>query len=114
MKHTIDAQGKKIGRIASEAAAILMGKNSASFAKNKVASSTVEIVNASKADISAKKKTSDIYVTYTGFRGGLNKESLGHMIDRAGMKEVFTRAVSRMLPANKLRNERMKHLTISE
>ena len=114
MKHTIDAQGKKIGRIASQAAAVLMGKNSTSFAKNKVAGQAVEIVNASKADITAAKKTKDIYVTYTGFRGGLNKESLGHLIDRRGMQEVFRRAVSRMLPDNKLRDDRMKNLTISE
>ncbi len=114
MKHTIDAQGKKIGRIASQAAAVLMGKNSVSFAKNKVAAQPVEIINASKADITARKKTGDIYVTYTGYRGGLNKESLGHLIDRRGMQEVFRRAVSRMLPDNKLRDDRMKHLTISD
>jgi large subunit ribosomal protein L13 len=114
MKHTIDAQGKKIGRIASQAAAALMGKNSVSFAKNKVNEGVVEIINASKADVSATKKTSDIYVTYTGHRGGLNKESLGHLIDRRGMKEVFRRAITRMLPDNKLRDKRMKNLTISE
>ncbi len=114
MKYTIDAQGKKIGRIASEAASILIGKNTPAFAKNKVIDATVEIVNAAKADVTATKKESDIYVTYTGFRGGLNKESLGHMIGRAGMKEVFTRAVYNMIPANKLRAERMKNLTITE
>ncbi len=114
MKHTIDAQGKKIGRIASQAAAVLMGKSSTSFAKNKVNADAVEIINASKCDITAAKKTKDIYVTYTGFRGGLNKESLGHLIDRRGMKEVFRRAITRMLPDNKLRDERLKNLTVSE
>ncbi len=112
MKHTIDAQGKKIGRVASEAAACLMGKKSVSFAKNTVVDATVEILNVAKADVIAKKKQADIYVTYTGFRGGLNKESLGHLIDRRGMIEVFRRAVYRMLPDNKLRDRRMKLLTI--
>lgn len=114
MKHTIDAQGKKIGRIASAAAAVLMGKNTVTFAKNAVTETKVEVLNAGKADVSAKKKVGDIYVTYTGYRGGLNKESLGHMIDRRGMKEVLRRAIYRMLPDNKLRDLRIKNLTIKE
>ncbi len=114
MKHVIDAQGKKIGRIASAAAAVLIGKHSTSFAKNKVFDGKVEIVNAAKAEVSAKKKVGDVYVTYTGFRGGLNKESLGHLIERRGMKEVLRRAVYRMLPPNKLRDQRIKNLSVTE
>lgn len=114
MKYTIDAQGKKLGRIASEAASILMGKKSPAFAKNTVAEVKVEIANAGQTDVTALKKTRDIYVTYTGSRGGLNKESLGHLIERSGMKEVYRRAVRRMLPDNKLRDIRMKNLTVKE
>lgn len=114
MKYTIDAQGKKIGRVASEAAARLMGKSSVSFAKNTVNTEAVEIINADKADMSAKKKTDDKYVTYTGHRGGLNTESLGELIARRGMKEVFMRAITRMIPDNKLREPRLKNLTIKE
>ncbi len=112
MKYTIDAQGKKLGRVASEAASILMGKNSTSFAKNEVIDSKVSVINTDKADISATKKEKDIYVTYTGFRGGLNKETLGHLIARRGTKDVFKRAIMRMLPNNKLRDRRMKNLNI--
>ncbi len=111
---TIDAQGKKIGRIASQAASYLLGKNSTSFAKNTVADIKVTIVNASKTDITAKKKNDDVYVTYTGHRGGLNKETLGHLINRRGMSEVFRRAVTRMLPDNKLRDQRIKNLIVKE
>lgn len=112
MKYTIDAQGKKMGRIASEAAACLMGKKSVSFAKNKVTEGTVEIVNANKLDISAKKKVGDIYTTYTGFRGGLDKENLGELMKRRGISEVLRRAIYRMLPDNKLRDLRIKNLSI--
>ena len=56
MKHTIDAQGKKIGRVASKAAAILMGKHSAVFRQEQRLGRPVEIVNAAKADVTAKKK----------------------------------------------------------
>ncbi|MDE2038089.1 MAG: uL13 family ribosomal protein [Patescibacteria group bacterium] len=114
MKHTIDAQGKKIGRIASQAAALLMGKNSVTFAKNKVSAEPVEIVNAAKADMTAKQKEETLYVTYTGHRGGINRESLGRLIARKGMPEVFRRAVYRMLPDNKLRDIRIKNLTVKE
>lgn len=114
MKYTIDAQGKKIGRIASEAASVLMGKNSVKFARNKVAEIKVEIENAAKTDVTAKKKESDKYVTYTGYRGGLNTEKLGDLIVRKGMTEVLKRAVYRMLPNNKLRQPRMNNLTIKE
>lgn len=114
MKYTIDAQNKKIGRIASEAAALLMGKSSTSFAKNKVSDVKVEIINAEKADVNAKKKVGDTYVTYTGFRGGLNKEKLGDLITRAGMTEVLKRAVYNMIPNNKLRTPRLKNLTIKK
>ena len=114
MKYTIDAQGKKIGRIASEAAASLMGKKSPSFAKNVVLDAHVEILNAAKADVTVRKKISDVYVTYTGHRGGLNKETLASLISRRGMGEVFRRAVYRMLPDNKLRDRRMKNLIIKD
>lgn len=114
MKYTLDAQGKKIGRVASQAAAHLMGKSLTSFAKNKTAEVTVEIINASKADVTVHKKVSDIYVTYTGFRGGLKKESLGSLINRRGMEEVFRRAITTMLPDNRLRDLRLKNLIIKD
>lgn len=114
MKFTIDAQGKRIGRVASQAAARLLGKSSTSFAKNKVLVGQVEILNASKADVSARKKQNDVYVTYTGHRGGLYEETLGEMIIRKGMSEVLRKAILRMLPNNKLRDSRMKNLIIKE
>jgi len=114
MKYSIDAKDKKLGRVASQAAAMLMGKNNPAFTKNAVAADKVEIVNASAMDIDARKKTSDIYVTYTGHRGGLNSESLGALIDRRGMGEVMRRAVRRMLPNNKLRDRRMRNLMVKE
>lgn len=114
INHTIDAQGKKLGRIASEAASYLLGKNSPTFEKNKVADVEVVIINANKTDINARKKSSDVYVTYTGHRGGLNSETLGHLIKRRGMSEVFRRAVLRMMPDNKLRDKRIKNLIVKE
>lgn len=111
---TIDAQGKRLGRVASEAATHLLGKNSPSFAKNKVMNVKVHIINCGKAYISEKKKLGKEYVTFTGFRGGLNTETLSALIARKGVAEAFERAVYRMLPGNTLRKTRMQNLTITE
>ncbi len=114
MNHTIDAQGKKLGRVASEAASLLIGKKTVNFVRNKVSGVKVSIINTSKADFSVKKMKEKEYVTFTGFRGGLFTESLEHLINRKGASEVFERAVYRMLPSNTLRKQMMKNLTITE
>lgn len=112
--HTIDAANKKIGRIASEAAKILMGKNTPAYQPNVVADVEVKIVNASKADVTAKKKDEKIYTRYTGFPGGLIETSLRHMIEKKGFGEAFKIAVKGMLPKNKLQAKMMKNLTVTE
>jgi large subunit ribosomal protein L13 len=113
MIYTIDAQGKKLGRVASEAATYLMGKNSPSYARNKAPEVKVNIINCSKANIDAKKKES-IYVEFTGFRGGLNDVKMSKLIEKKGYSELFKRAVTGMLPQNSLKKEMMKNLTITE
>ena len=55
MKHTIDATGKKVGRVATTVAGLLMGKNLADFKRNAIPNVVVEITNVSKASISDKK-----------------------------------------------------------
>lgn len=114
MNHTIDAQNKKIGRIASEAASFLMGKRTTTFVRNKVSGVKVSIINAGKADVPVKKLDDKEYVTFTGFRGGIYTEKLKDLKARKGMKEVVERAVYRMLPSNSLRKQMMKNLTITE
>lgn len=113
-EHTIDAKGKKLGRIASEAAVLLMGKNDPNFQKNQVAANKVVIVNASEAAISEKKKGEKIYKRFSGYPGGLKERTMSHVIDKKGYSELFTKAIYGMLPANKLRAKMMKNLTVSE
>ena len=112
--YTIDASGKKLGRVASQAAVYLSGKNSVKYARNLAPAVKVSIVNCAKAAIDSKKKLDKKYVTFTGFRGGINTETLGDLIERKGAKEAFERAVYRMLPSNSLRKTMMKNLTITE
>jgi large subunit ribosomal protein L13 len=112
--YTIDAETKKIGRISSEAAKILMGKNSTAYAPNVVADVEVRIINASKADVGQKKKDEKIYKRYTGFPGGLIETTMTRMIEKKGMSEVFKIAIKGMLPKNKLQAIMMKNLVVTE
>lgn len=111
---TFDAQNKTIGRLASEVASELMGKNTTGFVRYKAPENEVKVVNLSKASIQQKKVRDTEHVRYSGYPGGLKTESLEHVIEKKGLKEVFRRAVYGMLPKNKLRAQMIKRLTIEE
>ena len=64
MKYTIDAQGKKLGRVASQAALYLRGKGSASFVPNELPDAQVEIVNAAKLPL-RRRKVCKQYISVT-------------------------------------------------
>ncbi len=112
--YKIDAEGKTIGRVASEAAKVLMGKDSPEYKPNVVVSVAVQIVNASKSNISEKKKVGKTYSRYSGYPGGQKVRNLEDLISKKGISEVYKKAVYGMLPGNRLRSERMKNLSISE
>lgn len=113
-EHIIDAKGKRMGRIATEAASYLIGKDSPEFVKNIAPDVSVKIENARLMDISDKKREMEEYQTYSGHPGGQKRENLGTLAKRRGYGEVLRRTISGMLPKNKLRDVRMKNLTISE
>jgi len=112
--HTIDAKGKKLGRVASEAAKILMGKNLTSYARNRAPEVSVTVTNASKLSISEKKRATIKYARFSGYQGGLKFEALDNLVARRGYKEALKHAIKGMLPSNKLRPDMMKRLIIEE
>ena len=114
MEHTIDATEKKLGRVATEAAVLLMGKNLPDFAKNVVADVKVNVTNASKLDITNKKMETKEYKRYSGYPGGLKTRKMSQEVAKNGYGEIIKKAVYGMLPANKLRAVVMKNLIISE
>ena len=114
MKFVIDAQNKKLGRLATEVAVLLMGKNTIGFAKNKVPDTTVEVKNLSKLSIASKKRESTTYKRYSGYPGGLREETLDNLSKRLGYGEVFRKTVLGMLPKNKLRAIMIKNLVVKE
>ncbi|MDP2593615.1 MAG: 50S ribosomal protein L13 [bacterium] len=114
MQHIIDATNKKLGRVASEAAVVLMGKNNPSFRRNKLSYNSVLIKNVSKAHILEKKKKETSYAKYSGYPGGLRYETMKNLIAQKGYSSVFERAIKGMIPSNRLRGEMMKRLKIEE
>lgn len=112
--HTIDATGKVPGRIATEVAVLLMGKNRTDFAKNRIPEVEVEVVEASKMKLDQKKLKDKAYKRYSGYPGGLKTESMERVIENKGASEVLRRAIHGMLPKNKLRPRMMKNLKIKD
>jgi len=114
MKHTLDASNQSLGRFASQIASILNGKTGVDFAKNKIANVTVEVTNASKIKLTGSKMKESTHKRYSGKPGGLTIETYQTVVAKKGYTELLRHAVEGMLPKNKLQNERMKLLTISE
>jgi len=113
-QHTIDANGKRLGRVATQVATLLMGKHKSDVVKNVALPIEVKVENVSKLLITEKKKNEKTYVRYTGYPGGLRKMSMQKLIEKKGYSEVFKKAVYGMLPSNRLRAQRMKNLIVSE
>ncbi len=111
---TIDAQGKTLGRVASAAAVVLLGKHTAEFAKNTVAAEGVTIINASKVRLSGTKVKNKKYVRYSGYPGGQKIENYAMLTARLGETEVIRKAVLGMLPKNRLQAKRIKMLKIEK
>ena len=114
IQYTIDAQGQRLGRLASEIAVLLMGKNLPGFERNQVADVHVTVSNASLMDISNKKKQTKIYDRYSGYPGGLKQQPMEKVIADHGYSAVLKNAVNGMLPKNKLQPRMLKNITINE
>jgi len=100
MDYTIDATGKKLGRLASEVAVILQDKDG-----------KVIVKNINKLDFDKKKLKTKIYKHHTGYIGHLKERSLKEMYAK-DPAWVFRHAVRGMLPKNKLLSKRLKKLVI--
>jgi large subunit ribosomal protein L13 len=112
--HTIDATGKVLGRLSSEVAKMLMGKNSPDYSPNVAPKVKVTIINASKTKMTEKRKLETLHEKYSGRPGGLKMKTNAKIISHKGFTELYKLAIYNMLPANKLRDGMMKNLTITE
>ncbi|TAL50147.1 50S ribosomal protein L13 [Patescibacteria group bacterium] len=110
--HTIDAAGKAPGRLATEVTRILIGKHKASWTPHIDDGDHVQVVNASKMVLTGKKLNQKVYHHHTTYAAGLRQKKMS-TVWAEDPGDVLRRAVSRMLPKNKQRNERLKRLVVN-
>ena len=110
-RHIIDAKGKTLGRVATEIARYLRGKDRVDFSPATISPAQVIVVNARYIRMSGKKFTKKSYLRYTGYPSGLRSESFSSVFLKRP-DEVMRRAVYGMLPKNRLRAKMLRQLKI--
>lgn len=107
----VDAEGKTLGRMASEIAKVLRGKNKPTFTPNVDTGDFVVVVNPEKVLIKGRKSEQKIYFRHTGFFGGLKETSFKQMLEKKP-ENIIQEAVKGMLPKNKLSSQIIKKLKV--
>ncbi len=107
----VDAAGQTLGRIATQVARVLEGKNKPTYTPHLDTGDHVIILNASKVTVSRDKLDSKSYARHSGHPQGFKQESLGHLMERRP-EEVLRRAIKGMLPHNRLGTQQLRKLKI--
>jgi large subunit ribosomal protein L13 len=99
--YVVDANGKTLGRIASEIARRLRGKHKAEYTPHVDTGDYIVVVNAEKVRVTGRKATDKMYHHHTGYMGNMRSFSFEKMLERAP-QDIITFAVKGMLPKNPL------------
>ncbi len=111
--YVVDASGKNLGRLASEVAVILMGKNKPSYTPNVDCGDYVIIINAKQVNLTGNKERTKHYYNVSGYLGGLRDRSAGTMKAKYPC-EMVERSVWGMLPKGPLGRTIYKKLFVYE
>lgn len=109
--YIVDAEGKPLGRLASEVAKILRGKNKPTYTPHVDTGDHVIILNAEKVLLTGKKLDQKVYRYHTGFPGGLKEIKYKHLLERRPEKAIEL-AVKGMLPKNSLGRAMFRKLNV--
>lgn len=107
----VDAEGKTLGRMASEIAMVLRGKHKPTFTPNVDTGDFVVVINPEKILVKGRKSEQKIYYRHTGHFGGLKETSFKEMLDKKP-EDIIETAVKGMLPKNKLSSQIIKKLKV--
>ena len=107
----VDAEGQTLGRLASEIANVLRGKNKPSFTPHLDTGDFVVVVNAEKIEVSGKKSSQKLYRRHSGRPGGMKIEKFENLRDRIP-ERIIEQAVKGMLPHNSLGRQQFKKLKV--
>ncbi len=109
--YVVDASGQTLGRLASQVARILMGKESPKYTPFLDTGDHVVVINAEKIKVTGMKADAKVYHRYTGYPGGLRTEEFKKRFDRRP-ERIIEDAVGRMLPKTKLGRQMATKLKI--
>ena len=109
--YLVDATDMPLGRLASQVAQILMGKNKPTYTPNEDTGDFVIIINADKIRVTGTKAASKSYYRHSGFPGGIKDATLAEVREKAPEK-IIENAVRVMLPKNKLSADRIERLKV--
>ena len=109
--HLIDADGKTLGRLASEIAIRLRGKHKPIYTPHVDTGDYIVVVNAEKIHVTGNKRSDKMYYRQTGYIGNMKSASLSEMLDKSPEK-VLQIAVKGMLPKNSLGRAMAKKLKV--
>ena len=99
--HVMDATDQVLGRLASEAAKLILGKHKPIYAPHMAVGDHVVVINAGKVKVTGRKLENKVYYRHSGYPGGLRSTVLGSML-AAHPTRVIEKAVWGMLPHNRL------------
>ena len=107
----IDAEGKVLGRLATQIAMILRGKNKPQYTPNSDCGDFVVVINADKVQLTGNKADQKVYYRHSGYNGGLKAESFRTAMEKHPEK-VIERAVRGMLPKTTLGRKQLAKLKV--
>ena len=109
--YIIDANGATLGRLATEVANILRGKNKPQYTPHVDTGDFVIVINADKITVSGKKETDKLYRSHSGYPGGFKEISFKAMMEKAPQRAI-EKAVRGMLPHNTLGDTQFQKLKV--
>jgi large subunit ribosomal protein L13 len=109
--HLVDVKDQVLGRIATQIAEKLIGKDKPTYTPHTDGGDFVVVINARQVAVTRGKEQKKIYYKHSGFPGGLKQRTFEEMI-RKNPEEVIRLAVKNMLPKNRLQSDRMARLKI--
>ena len=109
--YVVDASGMALGRLASEVAKVLRGKNKPTFSPHIDCGDNIIIINAEKVLLTGNKEEKKIYYNHSMYQGGLREGTAKEMRKRYP-EEMVERAVKGMLPHNRLGRQMYKKLFV--
>ena len=109
--YLVDAEGKTLGRLATQIADTLRGKRKPQYTPHVDTGDFVVVVNAEKIAVTGNKLQAKIYYRHSGYPGGLRSRTLAEMLERRP-EEVLRKAVKGMLPRNRLARAQITKLKV--